>query len=83
MHDTGKSPEARRRYPGYDVLSKRQGPSWNAQTRRVITLRLSINPQPRFFTAAEFETVAAIASRAALSFHTASPFGGIADDSRF
>jgi hypothetical protein len=28
----------------------------------VITLRLSIGPQPRFFTAAEFETVAAIAN---------------------
>ena len=29
------------RYPGYDVLSKRNTPSWNEQTRRVIDRRLA------------------------------------------
>jgi hypothetical protein len=51
------------RYPGYDVLSKWAGPSWNDKTREVITRRLSIAPEPRFFTADEFATVAAIAAR--------------------
>ncbi|WP_426435551.1 gluconate 2-dehydrogenase subunit 3 family protein [Bradyrhizobium genosp. P] len=51
------------RYPGYDVLSKRMGPSWNEQTRRVVTRRLAIEREPRFFTAQEFETVNALAAR--------------------
>ena len=46
------------RYPGYDVLAKRTGPSWNEQTRRVITRRLvDRSGEPRFFTAEEFQTV--------------------------
>lgn len=32
------------RFPGYDVLAKRDSPSWNAQTRRVIDARLATNP---------------------------------------
>lgn len=51
------------RYPGYDVLAKWSGPSWNDKTREVITRRLSIAPEPRFFTRDEYETVAAIADR--------------------
>ena len=51
------------RFPGYDVLSKRQGPSWNEKTREVIARRLSIGSQPRFFSADEFLTVRAIADR--------------------
>ena len=51
------------RYPGYDVLAKWSGPSWNAKTRQVIARRLAIAPEPRFFTADEFETVTAIAAR--------------------
>lgn len=51
------------RYPGYDVLAKRQTPSWNEQTRRVIDERLSIPRQPRFFSAEEFATIGAIAAR--------------------
>jgi hypothetical protein len=49
------------RFPGYDVLSKRQGPSWNDKTREVIARRLSIGSQPKFFTADEFLTVLAVA----------------------
>ena len=51
------------RYPGYDVLAKRNTPSWNEQTRRVIDQRLAVPGNPRFFTEDEFATVAAIAAR--------------------
>ena len=51
------------RYPGYDVLAKWSGPSWNEQTRDVITRRLSITPEPRFFTRDEYASVVAIADR--------------------
>jgi hypothetical protein len=63
MRDPCNDASARSRYPGYDVLSKRQSPSWNEQTRRVVTRRLAIGGQPRFFSDEEFQTVAAIASR--------------------
>jgi hypothetical protein len=55
--------ETRDRYPEYDVLAKWSGPSWNDKTREVITRRLSIAPEPRFFTRDEYDTVVAIASR--------------------
>ncbi|HLG82611.1 MAG TPA: gluconate 2-dehydrogenase subunit 3 family protein [Bradyrhizobium sp.] len=62
MHDPKRS-TAGGRYPGYDVLSKWSGPSWNEKTREVIRRRLAIAPDPRFFTTEEFETVGAIAAR--------------------
>jgi hypothetical protein len=55
--------ERRDRYPEYNVLAKWSGPSWNDKTREVITRRLSIAPEPRFFTHEEYETVVAIADR--------------------
>src|ERR1700759_2888671 len=63
MRDPVKSPDGRDRFPGYDVLAKRLGPSWNEQTRRVVTQRLSISAEPRFFDVEEFKTVTAIAAR--------------------
>lgn len=42
------------RYPGYDVLAKRDTPSWNARTREVIADRLATPPTPRFFSADEW-----------------------------
>lgn len=51
------------RFPGYDVLAKRAGPSWNDKTREVIERRLAIGSGPRFFTAEEFLTVRAAADR--------------------
>ncbi|HVY13967.1 MAG TPA: gluconate 2-dehydrogenase subunit 3 family protein [Rhodopila sp.] len=51
------------RYPGYDVLAKRNTPSWNVQTRRVIDRRLAVPREPRFFSQAEFRTLEAIAAR--------------------
>ncbi|HEX4052284.1 MAG TPA: gluconate 2-dehydrogenase subunit 3 family protein [Steroidobacteraceae bacterium] len=51
------------RYPGYDVLAKRQSPSWNAKTREVIDARLAVYREPRFFTAPEWQTLAALCER--------------------
>ncbi len=51
------------RFPDYDVLSKRLTPSWNEKTREVVTRRIAIDPEPKFFTREEFETVRAIADR--------------------
>lgn len=48
------------RYPGYDVLSKRDTPSWDEATRRVIDARLATPRTPRFFTAAEWMIAAAL-----------------------
>jgi len=52
------------RYPGYDVLAKRDSPSWNEQTRAVIEERLAIDPNVhRFFTDAQWQTMAAVCAR--------------------
>jgi hypothetical protein len=51
------------RYPGYDVLSKRNSPSWNDKTREVVNARMAVPREPRFFDAEEFATVVAIAER--------------------
>jgi hypothetical protein len=46
------------------VLSKRDSPSWNAQTRRVIDERLAINPdEHRFLAEAEWVTLGAVCAR--------------------
>ncbi|MBA3897108.1 MAG: gluconate 2-dehydrogenase subunit 3 family protein [Sphingomonadaceae bacterium] len=51
------------RFPGYDVLSKRDGQSWNARSRDVIAARLAIGGEPRFFTHAQLRTLRALAVR--------------------
>jgi hypothetical protein len=63
MHDPRRPSDSSDRYPGYDVLTKWSGPSWNEKTREVISRRLAIAPEPKFFTAEEFVTVTAIAAR--------------------
>lgn len=63
MRDPRKLSDTAERYPGYDVLSKRLGASWNEQTRRVISRRLAIGAEPHFFTTEEFQTVISIAAR--------------------
>ncbi len=51
-------------YPGYDVLAKRDGPSWNAKTREVLEERLAIGPETRrFFDNIEWSTMKALAER--------------------
>jgi Gluconate 2-dehydrogenase subunit 3 len=52
------------RYPGYDVLRKRNSVSWNDQTRAVIERRLKIDPDRHdFFTDTEWPTVRAVCDR--------------------
>lgn len=51
------------RFPGYDVLAKRQSPSWNEQTRRVIDQRLATPREPRFLSPEEFGTLEAVCAR--------------------
>lgn len=50
-------------YPGYDVLDKWRGPSFNAQTRAVLERRLRAVPGRRFLTAAEWTLLEAIVAR--------------------
>ncbi|MDQ2805134.1 MAG: gluconate 2-dehydrogenase subunit 3 family protein [Pseudomonadota bacterium] len=51
------------RYPGYDVLRKRNSMSWNDATRRVVDQRLAVPREPRFFTEAEWQTLNAVCDR--------------------
>ncbi|PSC06324.1 gluconate 2-dehydrogenase [Alsobacter soli] len=50
-------------FPGYDVLNKRDTPSWNEQTRAVIERRLAITDEPRFFDAREWAVLKALCAR--------------------
>ncbi len=51
-------------YPGYDVLKKRDTPSWNEQTRRVIDARLALDPARHvFFSKDEWDTLRAVCDR--------------------
>ncbi len=54
---------SRGRYPGYDVLDKRDTPSWNDRTRQVIDARLAIEPKPEFFQPSEWQTLQAVCDR--------------------
>ena len=49
------------RYPGYDVLNKRDTPSWNEATRRVVDHRLAVPRAPRSLTPEEFALVSSLA----------------------
>jgi hypothetical protein len=51
------------RYPGYDVLAKRDTPSWDDVTRRVIDERLATPNMPRFFTQSEWNAADALCRR--------------------
>jgi hypothetical protein len=51
------------RYPGYDVLAKRDTPSWNEKTREVIEERLSTPDVPRFFNSGEWDVADALCRR--------------------
>jgi Gluconate 2-dehydrogenase subunit 3 len=52
------------RYPGYDVLNKRNSVSWNDQTRAVIDRRVATDPNGHaFFTDDEWLTLRAICDR--------------------
>lgn len=51
------------RYPGYDVLAKRDTMSWNDITREVVDKRLAVPREPRFFTRAEWLILQAVCDR--------------------
>ena len=51
------------RYPGYDVLRKRESQSWNDKTREVIDARLRIEARPLFLAANEWRTLVAVCDR--------------------
>jgi hypothetical protein len=51
------------RFPGYSTLAKRDTPSWNDATRKVVDKRLSSPPLRRFFTAEEWPILVAICDR--------------------
>ncbi len=51
------------RYPGYDVLAKRDTPSWNDATRQVIDARLALPRAPQFLTEDEWRTLTALCDR--------------------
>lgn len=48
------------RYPAYDVLNKRDTPSWDDATRDVIDARLATPQAPHFFTEVEWLAVTAL-----------------------
>lgn len=50
-------------YEGYDVLQKRDSPSWDDTTREVVRKRLQEVPERCFLEAAEWETLEAVCSR--------------------
>ncbi len=58
MHDEFRTP-----YPDYDVLDKRDTPSWDETTRRVVAKRLDQVPTRRFLDPDEWETLQAICAR--------------------
>jgi Gluconate 2-dehydrogenase subunit 3 len=52
------------RYPGYNVLSKRESPSWNEQTREIIDARVGLDPQfHRFCDEAEWKALCAVCAQ--------------------
>lgn len=51
---------AETRYPGYDVLNKRDTPSWDPVTRQVLDERVAVTTEPRFFDASEWATLTAL-----------------------
>jgi len=51
------------RYPDYDVLRKRQGPSWNEPSRQVVDRRLAVPREPGFFNPTQWRTLQAVCAR--------------------
>jgi len=48
------------RYPGYDVLSKRDTPSWDAVTRKVIEQRMATPSEPSFLDVVRWRALEAL-----------------------
>ena len=58
-----RNTDTSRRYPDYDVMAKRDTPSWNDITRDVIDERLQITDEPQFLNAEQFRTLQALCDR--------------------
>ncbi|WP_217475363.1 gluconate 2-dehydrogenase subunit 3 family protein [Stutzerimonas stutzeri] len=52
-----------KRYPDYDVLRKRQGPSWNEPSRQVVDRRLAVPREAAFFSPTQLRTLQALCAR--------------------
>ncbi|PVX61388.1 gluconate 2-dehydrogenase subunit 3 family protein [Paraburkholderia unamae] len=48
------------KYPGYDVLAKRETPSWDAPTRAVIAARLNTPDKARYLAPSRWQTLKAL-----------------------
>ncbi|HEX5352848.1 MAG TPA: gluconate 2-dehydrogenase subunit 3 family protein [Rhodanobacteraceae bacterium] len=51
------------RFPGYDVMARRDTASWNDATRKAIDARLATRDSPEFFNPEEWRTLDAICER--------------------
>jgi hypothetical protein len=51
------------RYPGYDVLAKRDTPSWDEVTRRVVAERLAVEDRPQFLDGQAWATLKGLCER--------------------
>ncbi|WP_048861555.1 gluconate 2-dehydrogenase subunit 3 family protein, partial [Acidisphaera rubrifaciens] len=62
-NDDASRPLTTGRYPGYDVLAKRDTPSWNDATRAVIDARLAVEHKPVFLDVTEWAALDALCDR--------------------
>ncbi|MEO9130683.1 MAG: gluconate 2-dehydrogenase subunit 3 family protein [Sphingomonas sp.] len=67
------------RYPGYDVLAKRDTPSWDATTRAAIDARLATPTTPRFLTPEEWTIADALCRRILPLVNEAMPLVALLD----
>lgn len=51
------------RFPGYDVLNKRDTASWNEQTRRVVDARLALSEREDVLSGCQLATLDAVTAR--------------------
>jgi hypothetical protein len=63
MTDASPKTDTSPLYPGYDVMAKRDTPSWNEITRRVVETRLEVDDTPKFFSVDEFRILKALCDR--------------------
>ncbi|KWF22812.1 gluconate 2-dehydrogenase subunit 3 family protein [Burkholderia pseudomultivorans] len=64
MNGANDKPVALPRYAGYDVLAKRDTPSWNDATRRAIDARLKVAATaPRHLDVEQYATLGALCAR--------------------
>jgi hypothetical protein len=71
------------RYPGYDVLAKRDTPSWDDATRAVVAKRMAQPNAPRFCNDAQWRTLCALcATIVPQSLPAASASGEVTDNKR-